>query len=142
MNVFRLVPAVFLAILFLFPTQGIWAHGGAHKPEEKKMEAPTATDSMYSAKEADPLADSGDSLDNIFSPTDLFTKDELVSPLPMDDKEMEESHSEHSGHQQPQVQIARHEWVSSGRKGYGTAVGITLFAGLAFASLTFMRPGE
>jgi len=55
---------------------------------------------------------------------------------------MEESHSEHSGHQQPQVQIARHEWVSSGRKGYGTAVGITLFAGLAFASLTFMRPGE
>ena len=139
MNIFRISSVCFLAILFIFSTQKTFAHDGGHEPEEIKAEEPAATESMYSVKEneAEPLTDSSDSLDNIFSPTDLFTQDELVDP--MDDKKMEGSHNEHDG---PQVELSHHERVSSSSKGFGTAVGITLFAGLAFVGLTFRRSGE
>ena len=143
MKPFRLSLVLFLVILFLFPVQEVFAHGGGHKPEEKKDVAPPAMDSMYSVKEnePDPLAESaGDNFDNIFSPTDLFTENELASPMPMADMKMEGG--EHAGHQGPQVEISHHERVSSSSKGFGTAVGITLFAGLVFAGLTFLRPGE
>jgi hypothetical protein len=141
MKFFRFSSIYFLAILFLFSAQKTFAHGGGHKPEEINAEEPAATDSMYSVKEnePEPLSDSSDSLDNMFSPTDLFTQDELVDPMPMDDKKMEGSHNEHAG---PQVELSQHERVSSSSKGFGTAVGITLFAGLAFAGLTYRRPGE
>ena len=139
MNLFRLSSVYFLAILFLFSAQKTFAHGDGHKPEEIKAEELAATDSIYSVKEdePEPLSDSSDSLDNMFSPADLFTQDELVDP--MDDKKMEGSHNEHAG---PQVELSHHERVSSSSKGFGVAVGITLFAGLAFAGLTFRRPGE
>ena len=139
MNMPRLSFVYFLAILFVFSAQKTFAHGDGNKPEEIKAEEPAATDSMYSVKEneADPVSDSSDSLDNMFSPADLFTQDELVGP--MDDEKMEGSHGEHDG---PQVELSHHERVSSSSKGFGTAVGITLFAGLAFAGLTFRRPGE
>jgi hypothetical protein len=141
MSMFRLSSVFFLAVFFIFPMHKTFAHGGGHKPEENKIEAPAATDSMYSVKEIekDSLSDSSDSLDNMFSPTDLFTQDELVDPMPMDDKKMEGSHNEHA---RPQVELSHHERVSSSSKGFGTAIGITLFAGLAFAGLTFRRPGE
>ena len=139
MNMFRLSFACFLAILFLFLAQKTFAHSGGHEPEKIKAEEQAATDSMYSVKEneVDPTSESSDSLDNIFSPTDLFTQDELVDPI--DEKHMGGSHNEHAG---PQVELSRHERVSSSSKGFGTAVGITLFAGLAFAGLTFIRQGE
>jgi hypothetical protein len=139
MNISRLSFVCFLAILVLFSAQKTFAHSGGHESEKIKAEEPAATDSMYSVKknEAEPLSDSSDSLDNVFSPTDLFTQDELVDP--MDDKKMEGSHNEHDG---PQVELSHHERVSSSSKGFGTAIGITLFAGLAFVGLTFRRPGE
>ena len=139
MSMSRLSIVYFLTILFLFLAEKTFAQEGGHEHEEIKVEEPAATDSMYSVKEseAEPISDSSDSLDNMFSPTDLFTQDELVDP--MDDKKMEGSHNEHDG---PQVELSRHERVSSSSKGFGTAVSITLFAGLAFAGLTFRRPGE
>jgi hypothetical protein len=139
MNMFRLSSVYFLAILFIFSAQKTFAQGGGHEPEKINAEEPAAIDSMYSVKEneVDPTSDSSDSLDNIFSPTDLFTQDELVDPI--DEKHMGGSHNEHA---EPQVELSRHERVSSSSKGFGTAVGITLFAGLAFAGLTFRRPGE
>ena len=125
----------FLAVLFLLPLQNVFASG----PEavEKQIEAPA--DSMYLVKEDDPISDSDDSLDNMFSPTDLFSQEELVDPMPMDDKNMEGSHNEHAG---PQVELSHHERVSFSSKGYGAAIGITLFVGLAFAGLIIRRPGE
>ena len=139
MNMFRLSSVFFLAILFLFLAQKTFAHSSGHEPEEMKAEEPAVTDSMYSVKEneVDPISGSSDSLNNIFSPTDLFTQDELVDPI--DEKHMGGSHNEHAG---PQVELSRHERVSSSSKGFGTAVGITLFAGLAFVGLTFRRSGE
>ncbi|MZH42318.1 MAG: hypothetical protein F3740_11020 [Nitrospinae bacterium] len=141
MNIFRFSLAAFLITLLLFPVSKAFAHGGGHKAEEKKIEEPMVTDSMYSVQdqEDDALSDSDNNLDNLFSPTDLFTQDELVEPTPIEDEKMEGSHNEHK---MPQVQLAHHERVSSSSKGYGAAVGITLFAGIAFAGLTFMRPGE
>ena len=137
MQSFRLLLIIFL--LFLFPVQETFAQGGGHKPEEKKDVA--AMDSIYSVKENDPLAEpADDNFDNVFSPTDLFTADELVSPMPMGDMKMEGG--EHAGHQEPQIELSHHELVSSSSKGFGTAVGITLFAGLVFAGLTFLRPRE
>ena len=137
MQPFRLLSIIFL--LFLFPVQETFAQGGGHKPEEKKDVA--AMDSIYSVKENDPLAEpAGDNFDNVFSPIDLFTADELVSPMPMGDMKMEGG--EHAGHQEPQIELSHHELVSSSSKGFGTAVGITLFAGLVFAGFTFLRLGE
>ena len=139
MKPFRLSLVLFLVVLFLFPVQEVFANGGGHKPEEKKDVA--AMDSIYSVKENDPLAEpAGDNFDNVFSPTDLFTADELVSPMPMGDMKMEGG--EHAGHQEPQIELSHHELVSSSSKGFGTAVGITLFAGLVFAGFTFLRLGE
>ena len=143
MKSFRLSSVVFLVILFLLPVQEVFANGGGHKPEEKKDVAPPAMDSMYSVKgnEPDPLSEStGDNFDNMFSPTDLFTENELASPMPMGDMKMEGG--EHAGHQEPQVELSHHELVSSSSKGFGTAVGITLFAGIVYAGLTFLRLGE
>ena len=137
MQPFRLLSIIFL--LFLFPVQETFAQGGGHKPEEKKDVA--AMDSIYSVKENDPLAEpAGENFDNVFSPTDLFTADELVSPMPMGDMKMEGG--EHAGHREPQIELSHHELVSSSSKGFGTAVGITLFAGLVFAGFTFLRLGE
>jgi hypothetical protein len=139
MNIFRISSVCFLAILFIFSAEKTFAHGGGHEPEKIKAEEPVAIDSMYSVKEieVDPISDSSDSLNSMFSPTDLFTQDELVDPI--DDKHMGGSHNEHAG---SQVELSRHERVSSSSKGFGTAVGITLFAGLAFAGLTFRQSGE
>ena len=147
MKPFRLSLVLFLVILFLFPVQEVFGHGGGHKSEEKKAEdvAPPAMGSMYSVKEnkPDPLSESaGDNFDNMFSPTDLFTENELASPMPTGDMKMEGGQGEHAGHQEPQVELSHHELVSSSSKGFGAAVGITLFAGIVFAGLTFLRPGE
>ena len=144
MNSFRHSLADILTILFLFPAVQSFAHGEGHKPEAKNNKIATPVDSMYcnTESEKDTLSDSGNSLDNMFSPTDLFTQDELVSPdpMPMDDKKMEGSHNDQTEHQQ--VKLSHHERVSSSSKGFGVAVGITLLAGVVFAGLTFMRPGE
>ncbi|MBT3923775.1 MAG: hypothetical protein HOF21_14495 [Nitrospina sp.] len=142
MNSFRHSLAVILTLLFLFSAVHSFAHGGDHKA--KKEEIVTPVDSMYSNTESekDLLSSSGDSLDDMFSPTDLFAQDELVSPdpMPMNDEKMEGGHDAHAEHQQ--IILSHHERVSFSSKGFGTAVGITLLAGMVFAGLTFMRPGE
>ena len=141
MNSVRIPSIVFLVIIFLCSTLAIFANGEGNNPERKKVEEPAAIDSMYSVKESETIptlkADNG--LDNMFSPTDLFTQEELAEPMSTDNKKMQEHHKKHEG---TKVELSRHEWVSFSSKGFGTAVGITLFAGLAFAGLTFMRPGE
>ena len=141
MNTIRISSLVFLVIIFLCPIPGIFADGGDHNLEEEKVDEPAAIDSMYSVKESEPVPplESDNGLDDMFSPTDLFTQDELVEPMSTGNKKMQ---GDHSKHEEPKVELSRHKWVSSSSKGFGTAVGITLFAGLAFAGLTFMRPGE
>ena len=141
MNSIRISSVVFLMIIFLCSTLTIFANGEGHNPEEKKVEEPAAIDSMYSVKESEavPTLEADNGLDNMFSPTDLFTQEELAEPMSTGNKKMQEHHSKHEG---PKFELSRHEWVSFSSKGFGTAVGITLFAGLAFAGLTFMRPGE
>ena len=42
----------------------------------------------------------------------------------------------------PKVESAKHKAIETSSKGYATALGITVFAGLIFVGLTFIRPGE
>ena len=106
------------------------------------MEEESSTkDPMYAnqEKESDPLEKS-----DLFSPSDLFLEGEIVSADPVENSEMkmEGSHNEHAEHQTQKVEKAKHKMVDTSAKGYGTAIGITLFAGLIFAGLNFIRPGE
>ena len=133
---------LFFAVFFLFITHDVAANGGHKKePAPILMEEESSTkDPMYAnQEEADPLEKS-----DLFSPSDLFLEGEIVSADPVENNEMkmEGSHNEHVEHQMPKVEKAKHNMVDTSAKGYGTAIGITLFAGLIFAGLTFIRPGE
>ena len=134
---------LFFAVFFFFITQNVMAHGGHKKePAPILMEEESSTkDPMYANQEEefDPLEKS-----DLFSPSDLFIEGEIVSADPIENSEMkmEGSHNEHAEHQMPKVEKAKHNMVNTSSKGYGTAIGITLFAGLIFAGLNFIRPGE
>jgi hypothetical protein len=141
MNAIRLSSVFFLVIFSMFPTPEIFSHGAGHNSEEEKIAEPAAIDSMYAVKDSQvaPLLEADNELNNMFSPTDLFTQEELAEPISIDNNKIQENHT---NHEVLNVQLSRHEWVSSSSKGFGTAVGITLFFCLTFAGLTFMRPGE
>ena len=134
---------LFFAGFFLFISHDVIADGG-HKNESAPIlmeEEPSTVDPMYAnqEEESDPLEKS-----DLFSPSDLFIEGEIVSADPVENSEMkmEGSHNEHVEHQMPKVEKAKHNMVDTSAKGYGTAIGITLFAGLIFAGLNFIRPGE
>ena len=134
---------LFFAVFFLFITHDVAAHGGHKKePAPILMEEESSTkDPMYAnqEEESDPLEKS-----DLFSPSDLFIEGEIVSADPVESSEMkmEGSHNEHDDSNMPKVVSAKHKAVETSTKGYGIAAGITLFAGLVFAGLTFIRPGE
>lgn len=132
---------LFIVVILIFIAQNSMAHTG-HKKEPAPIavtEEPSSSDPMYATqeKEADSLGSS-----DLFSPSDLFMQGEIASPDPTkkSDMKMEGSHNEHDN--MPKVESAKHKTVETSAKGYGTAAGITLFAGLIFAGLTFLRPGE
>ena len=134
---------LFFAVFFLYITHDVAAHGGHKKePAPILMEEESSTkDPMYANQEekSDPLEKS-----DLFSPSDLFIEGEIVSAAPVENSEMkmEGSHNEHAEHQMPKVEKAKHKMVDTSSKGYGSAIGITLFAGLIFVGLTFIRPRE
>ena len=134
---------IFFIIIFTFIAQNAIAHGG-HKKEPTsiaEVEEKSSIDPMYATQEeeSDPLKNSG-----LFSPSDLFMESEIVPAEPnmKTDMKMEGSHNEHDDPNMPKVVSAKHKTVETSAKGYGIAAGITLFAGLVFAGLTFIRPGE
>tara|TARA_B100000686_G_scaffold152052_1_gene159289 strand:- start:258 stop:680 length:423 start_codon:yes stop_codon:yes gene_type:complete len=135
---------LFFAVIFLFIAHDVVAHGG-HKKETAPTlveEEPSTMDPMYAnqEEESDPLGKS-----DLFSPSDLFIEGEIVTADPVEKNsvmKMEASHNEHAKHQMPKVENAKHKMVDTSSKGYGSAIGVTLFAGLIFAGLTFIRPGE
>ena len=133
----------FITIIFIIITQNAIAHSD-HKKEPTsivKVEEKSSIDPMYATQEeeSDPLENSG-----LFSPSDLFMEGEIVpaESNPKSDMKMEGSHNEHNDPNIPKVVSAEHKTVDTSAKGYGIAAGITLLAGLVFAGLTFIRPGE
>ena len=133
----------FITIIFIIIAQNAIAHSD-HKKEPTsivKIEEKSSIDPMYATQEeeSDPLENS-----DLFSPSDLFIEGEIV-PAELNtkiDMKMEGSHNEHDDPNMPKVVSAKHKTVETSAKGYGIAAGITLFAGLVFAGLTFIRPGE
>ena len=133
----------FITIIFIFIAQNAVAHSG-HKKEPTSIietETQSAIDSMYATQEeeSDPLENS-----DLFSPKDLFMEGEIVpaEPNKKTDMKMEGSHNKHDDHNMPKVVSAKHKIVETSAKDYGIAAGITLFAGLVFAGLTFIKPRE
>ena len=129
---------IIILSIFAFIAQKAFAHG-----DHKKEPAPTPAleepaDSMYTTeeKESDPFKNS-----EMFSPRDLFMPGE-IEPEKSESMDMEGSHSENNEHSMPKVESAKHKAIETSSKGYATALGITVFAGLIFAGLTFIRPGE
>ncbi len=136
-NTFALI---LFTVTYILIAQNAMAHGG-HKKETAPVTAPepkAATDSVYATEEkkSDPFGNS------MFSPTDLFMENEIVPPTQEGEMKMEGSHNESEAHNMPKVEVAKRQAVATSSKGYGTAVGITVLAGLVFAGLTFIRPGE
>ena len=132
----------FITIIFIIITQNAIAHSDHKKePSIVKVEEKSSIDPMYATQEeeSNPL----ENLD-LFSPSDLFMESEIVpaDPNTKTDMKMEGSHNEHDDPNMPKVVSAKHNTVETSAKGYGIAAGITLFAGLVFAGLTFIRPGE
>ena len=131
-----------IAVLFIFVAQIAVAHSG-HKKESPPapIAEPSATDPMYANedKESDPFGGS-----KLFSPSDLFMQGEVVAdePAANEPMKMEGSHNENTDHNMPKVESAKIKTVETSSKGYGIAAGITICAGLLFAGLTFIRPGE
>ena len=132
----------FTTIIFIIITQNAIAHSDHKKePSIVKVEEKSSIDPMYATQEeeSDPLENS-----DLFSPSDLFMEGEIVpaESNPKSDMKMEGSHNEHNDPNIPKVVSAEHKTVDTSAKGYGIAAGITLLAGLVFAGLTFIRPGE
>ena len=133
----------FITIIFIIIAQNAIAHSD-HKKEPTsivKVEEKSSIDPMYATQEeeSNPLENS-----DLFSPKDLFMEGEIVlaEPNKKTDMKMEGSHNEHDDSNMPKVVSAKHKTVETSAKGYGIAAGITLFAGLVFAGLTFIRPRE
>ena len=133
----------FFIIIFFIIAQNAIAHSD-HKKEPTsivKVEEKSSNDPMYATQEeeSDPLENS-----DLFSPSDLFMEGEIV-PAERNtktDMKMEGSHNEHDDPNTAKVVSAKHKTVETSAKGYGIAAGITFFAGLVFAGLTFIKPGE
>jgi uncharacterized protein involved in copper resistance len=128
-----------LAILIIgtgfiaLPMNGAFAHGG-HKKSAVEMEAPVES-SIYSMEE-DAGATSGEA--DLFPLSDT---DSLSAEMPTMES-MDHDAMSAMDHKMSEVEIAKREWVSPKQKGYGVAVGITVFAGLIFGALQFKRPNE
>jgi hypothetical protein len=131
---------LFIAVIFIFVAQNVVAHSG-HKKESAPVliSELSATDPMYATedKESDPFDDS-----DLFSPSDLFMQGEVITDEPDESMEIEGSHNKSEDHKMPEVESAKIKAVETSSKGYGIAAGITFFAFLLFAGLTFIRPGE
>jgi hypothetical protein len=134
--------SLLIAAIIILVAQNAMAHSG-HKEETSPIPIaePSATDPMYANEEKEPDPFGGSKL---FSPSDLFMQDEVVTDEPAANEamKMEGSHNKNADHEMPKVEAAKIKTVETSSKGYGIAAGITLCAGLLFAGLTFIRPGE
>lgn len=139
------------------PDQSL-AHGGGHekaKPAaeepatvmETQSDAPAFEDSIYAE-------DNEETAPNDFGEYGLGETDPsplnpdiglLTDGIPAEGAHADMEMSGAAGgeeHSMEEIELASHEWVSSSRKGYSAALGVTLLAGLVFGFLTIKRPFE
>ncbi|MBI4382639.1 MAG: hypothetical protein HY579_01230 [Nitrospinae bacterium] len=142
MNMFK--NAMAIAIVFLFGLAGAdaYAHGGHQEGKEEKISAPTEPapePDIYSLPSKDTGETGAESGLDSLGLTEPAHETHMDT---MDMKGMDMSGGTHAQHEKPQVKMSSHEWVSPSRKGYNTAVGITVFAGLVFGIMSLKRPNE
>lgn len=144
------------------PDQSL-AHGGGHEKAKPAAEEPAAareTESGASASDTQAFEDSiyaedsEETAPNDFGEYDLGETDPsplnpdiglLTDGIPAEGAHADMEMSGGAGgeeHSMEEIELASHEWVSSSRKGYSAALGVTLLAGLVFGFLTIKRPFE
>ncbi|GJL77881.1 MAG: hypothetical protein NPINA01_08700 [Nitrospinaceae bacterium] len=134
-------PYILTVGLFLVfsAAEGVHAHNGHEEPAVEAQETAPAEDSIYAVGEGDTEIPTREA--ELFSRSDSLSVDIPLTPDPMES--MDHGAGGHMDHQMPEVEIAKREWISPGKKkGYGMAVGVTVFAGLIFGVLHFKRPNE
>jgi len=132
---------IFVGLLFVsFLAGTAYAHGGPKKPATEVKEPAPAGDSPYAVDGDGAEFSQGEEDGFPLSRSDIFADEPPVTPGGME--HMDPQPSGAMGHQMPNIEIATREWVSPKQKGYGAAVGITIFAGLIFGVLSFKRPLE
>lgn len=125
-----------LGLVFLSsPVKGGHAHGG-HK--KKTAETPASLNSIYAVEEEE----TSSRREDVFSLSRTDALSGEIPTLPKPVKRMDHDAGGAGDHKTPEVEIARREWISPKKKGYGMAAGITVFAGLIFAALHFKRPNQ
>lgn len=144
---------LFIAYLFPYPSH---AHGD-HSPKQaleelKKTDAapaakePDSLDPMYAVEEEIPMESETSTSGSGLLGLDNGSPDLGLSPMDMGGMQHDSGNMDNSGkhadHEMPKVEVSSHEWVSSSRKGYRAALGITLLVGLGFVALTVVRPNE
>ena len=132
---------ILVGLLFVsFLVGKAYAQEGDKKPAIEVQEPAPAVDSPY-AIDGD-SAESSQSEEDGFSlsRSDIFADEPPVTPEGME--HMDHQPSGAMDDKMPHIEIAKREWVSPKQKGYGVAVGITIFAGLIFGVLSFKRPLE
>ena len=132
---------ILVGLLFVsFLVGKAYAQGGDKKPAIEVQEPAPAVDSPY-AVDGD-SAESSQSEEDGFSlsRSDIFADEPPVTPEGME--HMDHQPSGAMDDKMPHIEIAKREWVSPKQKGYGAAVGITIFAVLIFGVLSFKRPLE
>ncbi|GEM_PF-3581979 len=90
-------------------------------------------DNMYSV--LDEENPSNDLMDHSLGRSDFMASESTQNEV---EQKMNREEGSHSSHIKKEIKISEHEWVSTSQKGYGSAAGITLVAGLIFG-ITVMR---
>lgn len=134
----------------------LWAHGGGHDAEPKKVDAglpelPEETFDFETLGEEEAGSGAVDygmdassesaGAEGMTGDAPLWGKDQGpldIGEAPMDLSKM----ADHDMMEMEFVGAASHTWVATSQKGYGWAVALTVFAFAVFGFLTFKRPCE
>ncbi len=131
---------IYAGILLLILPAPAWAHGGGHAAPETQTREPVTLPDMEMDHAMPNKMDASAAGEDFYGVGSAAPLEDEV-PLDLDSVDMED----HSGHDMagmPEVEVAKHQWISTSQKGYGLAVGITLIAGLGFFFLSLKRPFE
>lgn len=152
----HLASFILISILIAGGPGLLWAHGGGHDAEPKKVDAglpelPEETFDFETLGEEEAGSDAVDygmdessesaGAEGMTGDAPLWGEDQGpldIGETPMDLSKM----ADHDMMEMEFVGAASHTWVSTAQKGYAWAVALTVFAFALFGFLTFRRPCE
>lgn len=139
------IAAICCLLIAVFAAGEVYAHSGHSKPAPQDQNATSESGAPSGQEDNFYAVEGGDAAPVPSGTVSPFSR----SSPPADamsymggDMGMEHGASEEQNRAQHQVTLAEHEWVSPLKKGYKTAVGITLLAASVFGILSVKRKEE